>query len=117
MLLPVGAWGTQFTAIPLMFLTTNTYQVVANTDNTLISAGNTVIARLNRGQYHKFATPATLITANNPIQLIQLGQVIIFPCGLGHVISCTQRKILSEERKTAQSRPSTVAAFFNRVHL
>uniref|UniRef100_A0A914W6T6 C-type lectin domain-containing protein n=1 Tax=Plectus sambesii TaxID=2011161 RepID=A0A914W6T6_9BILA len=74
MLLPVGGWGTQFAAIPLMFLTTNLYQVVANTNNTIVSAGGTTVATLNAGEYRRFQIGAALVTSNYPIQLIQLGQ-------------------------------------------
>uniref|UniRef100_A0A914V4N4 C-type lectin domain-containing protein n=1 Tax=Plectus sambesii TaxID=2011161 RepID=A0A914V4N4_9BILA len=74
MLLPVGAWGMQFAAIPLMFLTTNYYQVVTNTDNTVVSAGGQQITTLNAGQYRTFQTGATIISSNNPILLVQIGQ-------------------------------------------
>ena len=75
MLLPVGAWGTQFAAIPLMFLSTNYYQVVANTDNTVVSVGSTQIASLNAGEYRRFQSGAALITSNYPVQRVQIGQV------------------------------------------
>ena len=75
MLLPVGVWGTQFAAIPFLYLTTNYYQVVANTDHTVVSAGSTVIATLYAGEYRRFQIGAALISSNYPIQLIQIGQV------------------------------------------
>uniref|UniRef100_A0A914VP80 IgGFc-binding protein N-terminal domain-containing protein n=1 Tax=Plectus sambesii TaxID=2011161 RepID=A0A914VP80_9BILA len=74
MLLPVGVWGTQFAAIPFLYLTTNYYQVVANTDHTVVSAGSTVIATLYAGEYRRFQIGAALVSSNYPIQLIQIGQ-------------------------------------------
>uniref|UniRef100_A0A914VWI5 IgGFc-binding protein N-terminal domain-containing protein n=1 Tax=Plectus sambesii TaxID=2011161 RepID=A0A914VWI5_9BILA len=74
MLLPVGGWGTQFTAIPFMYLSTNWYQVVANTANTVVSVGGTTVATLNAGEYRNFSIGAALVTSNYPVQLIQIGQ-------------------------------------------
>uniref|UniRef100_A0A914V7V1 IgGFc-binding protein N-terminal domain-containing protein n=1 Tax=Plectus sambesii TaxID=2011161 RepID=A0A914V7V1_9BILA len=72
---PVDDWGTQFAAIPLMFLTMNYYQVIANTDNTVVSVGEgTTIVTLNAGEYQRFQIGAALVTSNYPIQLIQIGQ-------------------------------------------
>uniref|UniRef100_A0A914W4D2 C-type lectin domain-containing protein n=1 Tax=Plectus sambesii TaxID=2011161 RepID=A0A914W4D2_9BILA len=74
MLLPVGGWGTQFAAIPFWYLSNNSYQVVANTDNTVVSAGGTTVTTLNAGEYRVFQIEAALVTSNFPIQLIQIGQ-------------------------------------------
>uniref|UniRef100_A0A914X9H2 IgGFc-binding protein N-terminal domain-containing protein n=1 Tax=Plectus sambesii TaxID=2011161 RepID=A0A914X9H2_9BILA len=75
MLLPVGGWGTQFVAIPFVDLSTNYYQVVAITNNTVVSAGGTIVATLNASEYLEFQTGPDLVTSNYPIQLIQIGQV------------------------------------------
>uniref|UniRef100_A0A914WPR3 IgGFc-binding protein N-terminal domain-containing protein n=1 Tax=Plectus sambesii TaxID=2011161 RepID=A0A914WPR3_9BILA len=79
MLEPVGTWGTQFVAIPFMYLDTNTnyYQIVTHFNNTVVSAGGTVVAHLNSGIYGEFRQillGSAVITSNNPIQVIQLGQ-------------------------------------------
>uniref|UniRef100_A0A914VAX2 IgGFc-binding protein N-terminal domain-containing protein n=1 Tax=Plectus sambesii TaxID=2011161 RepID=A0A914VAX2_9BILA len=74
MLLPGSGWGTQFAAIPLMYLSTNWYQVVANTNNTIVSAEGTTVATINAGEYREFQIGAALVTSNNPVQLIQIGQ-------------------------------------------
>uniref|UniRef100_A0A914X2J2 IgGFc-binding protein N-terminal domain-containing protein n=1 Tax=Plectus sambesii TaxID=2011161 RepID=A0A914X2J2_9BILA len=74
MLLPVGVWGTQFTAIPFMYFSTNSYQVVSNTDNTVVSARDKIIATLNVGEYRNFSIGAALVTSNYPVQLIQIGE-------------------------------------------
>uniref|UniRef100_A0A914V1J7 IgGFc-binding protein N-terminal domain-containing protein n=1 Tax=Plectus sambesii TaxID=2011161 RepID=A0A914V1J7_9BILA len=74
MLLPVGGWGTQFVAIPFVDLSTNYYQVVANTNNTVVSAGSTIITTLNAGEYREFQIGTALVTSNFPVQLIQTGQ-------------------------------------------
>uniref|UniRef100_A0A914USW0 IgGFc-binding protein N-terminal domain-containing protein n=1 Tax=Plectus sambesii TaxID=2011161 RepID=A0A914USW0_9BILA len=76
MLLPVGNWGTQFTAIPFMYLSTSFYQVMTNTNNTVVSAGGKTIATLNAGEYREFQIGAALITSNYPIQLIEMGQTV-----------------------------------------
>uniref|UniRef100_A0A914VUS6 IgGFc-binding protein N-terminal domain-containing protein n=1 Tax=Plectus sambesii TaxID=2011161 RepID=A0A914VUS6_9BILA len=76
MLLPVVGWGTQFVAIPFVYLTTNWYQVVANTNNAVVSADSTTIATLNAGEYRKFQIGAALVTSNHPVQLIQIGQSV-----------------------------------------
>uniref|UniRef100_A0A914X6J9 IgGFc-binding protein N-terminal domain-containing protein n=1 Tax=Plectus sambesii TaxID=2011161 RepID=A0A914X6J9_9BILA len=74
MLLPVGAWGTQFTAIPFMYLSKNYYQVVTNTNNTIVSAGGTIVAKLNQGEYRRIQIGTTMVTSNHPILLIQMGE-------------------------------------------
>ncbi len=75
MLLPIEAWGTQFLAIPFAELNTSNYQVVANTDNTVVNVGSTQIAILNAGEYREFQTTTSVITSTNPVQLVQVGQV------------------------------------------
>src|ERR1700722_17363132 len=78
MLLPIGAWGKEFVAIPFNGVSSNLYQVVAYYNNTVVTNGSTTLATLNSGEYRQFQTEATLITSSQPIELIQLGQVRSF---------------------------------------
>uniref|UniRef100_A0A914V1W4 C-type lectin domain-containing protein n=1 Tax=Plectus sambesii TaxID=2011161 RepID=A0A914V1W4_9BILA len=73
MLLPVGGWGTQFVTIPFMYVTYNYYEVVANTDGTVVTSGGTQYP-LNAGQFVQFPSPIGILTSNYPVQVVQLGQ-------------------------------------------
>ena len=78
MLLPVGAWGREFVAIPFVNASSSLYQVAAYYNNTVVTTGSTTLATLNSGEYQEIETEATLITSSQPIELIQLGQVSSF---------------------------------------
>jgi hypothetical protein len=73
--LPTGAWGTEFAAIPFALEPSSSYQVVTNTYNTTLSIGNNRIEHLNPGEYYQFDSGANIITASNPIHIIQQGRV------------------------------------------
>jgi hypothetical protein len=77
MVVPINDWGLQYPAIPFMYLTNNIYQIIAYMDETVVTAGNHLIATLHSGEYARVSEPIGIITANKPVLVVQVGQVNI----------------------------------------
>lgn len=74
-LLPTNVWGTQFPLIPFASITNQQYQIVANTNGTIINADGRQY-QLNAGGYLLInVSGISMLTSNYPIQMIQMGQV------------------------------------------
>jgi hypothetical protein len=74
-LLPAINWGTQFPLVPFANVTDQQYQIVADTIGTIVTAVGQEY-RLNAGDYVLVNISGTaMLTSNNPIQTIQMGQV------------------------------------------
>lgn len=75
MLLPTNNWQSDYPTYPFAYLSTNWYLVVADYDATIVRYPNN-ITELNAGETLYINAPNGRIYANNPFQLIQLGQVV-----------------------------------------
>jgi hypothetical protein len=76
-LLPTAVWGTQFPLVPFMNINTQQYQIVADTDGTIVNADGQQY-QMNAGQYLLLnVSRSGMLTSNNPIQMVQIGQVSI----------------------------------------
>jgi hypothetical protein len=76
-LIPTTLWGTQFPLVPFAYVTNQSYQIVANTNGTIVNVSITEQSyRLDAGQYLEITVDdSAMLTSNFPIQLVQLGQV------------------------------------------
>jgi len=73
--LPTDIWGSQFPLVQFANIRNQEYQIVANTNGTIVNV-STNQYRLNAGHYQIIrANDAEILTSNYPIQLIQIGQV------------------------------------------
>jgi len=70
---PATAWGENFVTVPLKTrLRGDTFRFLASENNTVVRVNGTVVATLNRGQYHeRILTTASQITSTNPILVAQ----------------------------------------------
>jgi hypothetical protein len=70
---PTSAWGTRFVSMPLRTrLNGDTFRLLAAEDGTSISLNGSVVATLNRGQFHeRIVNGPALITATKPILVAQ----------------------------------------------
>ena len=76
-LLPTAAWGTQFPVIPFANVDNQQYQIVANTDGTIINLNDDSV-HLDAGQYQILNIGgAIMLTSNYPIQLVEMGKVCV----------------------------------------
>ncbi len=63
--------------VPFINVTNQQYQIVANTNGTIVNADGREY-QLNIGEYRTIITnTSTMVTSNYPIQLIQMGQVCV----------------------------------------
>ncbi len=73
---PIDVWGTEFALVPLINNVINQYQVVANTDGTVIDV-NRQKYQMNSGQYLMInSRNAAILKSNSPIELIQFGDYV-----------------------------------------
>jgi hypothetical protein len=70
---PTTAWGKQFVSVPLKTrLNGDTFRFLAATNNTEVRVNGTLVATLNRGQYHeRIIAGSAQITATQPILVAQ----------------------------------------------
>ncbi|TFZ63847.1 T9SS type A sorting domain-containing protein [Hymenobacter sp. UV11] len=70
---PTTAWGKQFVSVPLKTrLNGDTFRFLASTNNTQVRVNGTLVATLNRGQYHeRVITSSAQITSTEPILVAQ----------------------------------------------
>jgi len=70
---PVPTWGKTFVTMPLATrLHGDTFRFLASADGTAVSVNGTVVARLDRGEFHeKLITGPAQITADRPILVAQ----------------------------------------------
>jgi hypothetical protein len=69
---PTDAWGTSFVTEPLATRNGDTFRFMASEDDTTVDVDGTAVATLNTGQFYEtILTSASLITANNPIEVMQ----------------------------------------------
>ena len=69
---PTDTWGTGFYTEPLATRSGDTFRVMASQDGTNVSINGTQVASLNAGQFYEtILSTASVITANNPIQVMQ----------------------------------------------
>jgi hypothetical protein len=77
MLLPAAGWGTLFTLVPFAYVSSQQYQIVANTTGTIVNVTDGQQFQLNIGDYRLITVAASaMLTSNYPIQLVQMGQVL-----------------------------------------
>jgi hypothetical protein len=70
---PTTTWGERFVTVPLETrLNGDTFRFLASSNNTTISVNGTVVATINRGQFHeRILTGPSTITASAPILVAQ----------------------------------------------
>jgi gliding motility-associated-like protein len=71
---PRSAWGTQYFTIPVNGVTSSTYRIMADADNTQVTIGNGAPITLNAGQRHEVNGTNTpvCIQASAPVSVVQL---------------------------------------------
>ena len=72
-LLPTASWGTTFVTMPLATRTHgDTFRFVASVNSTIVNVNGSPLPPINQGQFsEQNLTAASLITANNPIYVMQ----------------------------------------------
>ena len=80
---PISTWGTHFASVRYATRTKgDTYRVLANEDNTVVSVGGTAVATLSAGEFYEAVLPADAsmassdgvqIDASNPVEVAQYG--------------------------------------------
>ena len=69
---PTDTWGTGFYTEPLATRSGDTFRFMASEDSTTVDVDGSPVATLNTGQFFEtILTTASVITANNPIQVMQ----------------------------------------------
>ncbi|MGI4865230.1 MAG: cellulose binding domain-containing protein [Janthinobacterium lividum] len=70
---PTTAWGKQFVTVPLKTrLNGDTFRFLASVNNTEVRVNGTLVATLNRGQYHeRIIAGSSQVTATQPILVAQ----------------------------------------------
>ncbi|RZL04958.1 MAG: hypothetical protein EOO62_20175, partial [Hymenobacter sp.] len=70
---PTTAWGKQFVSVPLKTrLNGDTFRFLAATNNTQVRVNGTLVATLNRGQYHeRIIAGSAQIVATEPVLVAQ----------------------------------------------
>ncbi|WP_022821719.1 Ig-like domain-containing protein [Hymenobacter norwichensis] len=70
---PTSVWGKQFVSVPLKTrLNGDTFRFLASTNNTQVRVNGTLVATLNRGQYHeRLIVGSAQIVATEPILVAQ----------------------------------------------
>ncbi len=69
---PTDTWGTGFYTEPLATRSGDTFRFMASEENTTVDVDGAPVATLNTGQFFEtILTAASVITANNPIQVMQ----------------------------------------------
>lgn len=73
-LVPRSAWGTRYFTIPVNGVTSSTYRIMADTDNTQVTIGNGAPITLNAGQRHEVNGTNTpvCIEASARVSVVQL---------------------------------------------
>ncbi|MEZ6061266.1 MAG: putative Ig domain-containing protein [Planctomycetaceae bacterium] len=74
---PTSTWGRRFVTFPLATGTTvgDRYRFLAQADGTEVFVDGTLVATLNRGQFHEMVlVDAAEVTSNNPILVAQYAQ-------------------------------------------
>ncbi|GGL92494.1 fibronectin type III domain-containing protein [Nakamurella endophytica] len=90
---PVSTWGTHFATVRYATRTKgDTYRVLANEDNTVVSVGGTPVATLGAGEFYEAVLPADATTAGNdgvqidatkPVEVAQYGNGTTFDSTTG----------------------------------
>jgi hypothetical protein len=75
MLSPPTRWGIAYPAVPFLYLNESLYQAVASRNATQITLTNGTQYMLDAGHFIEFHTDVGMIMANNPIELIEIGEV------------------------------------------
>jgi hypothetical protein len=75
-LLPTSAWGTVFPLVPFPLVNNQQYQVVTDTNGTIVNADGAQY-QLDAGQYLllNVTDASAILTSNYPVQVVQIGQV------------------------------------------
>ncbi len=69
---PTNTWGTDFLTEPLATRSGDTFRFMASTNATTVDINGSPVATLNAGQfYESILSSASVITSNNPIQVMQ----------------------------------------------
>ncbi len=70
---PTSAWGKQFVTVPLATRKNgDTFRILASANNTRVQVNGSLVATLNKGQFHeRIINGSAQITANEPILVAQ----------------------------------------------
>lgn len=73
-LVPRNTWGTRYFTVPIQGVTGNTYRIMADQDNTVVTIGTGSPITLNAGQRHEVngSNTPVCIQASKPVSVVQL---------------------------------------------
>lgn len=72
-MLPVEAWGTEYLSVPLALRTGDTFRILADQDDTVVTINGAAVATLNAGEFFETTLrTASRISANQPVSLHSL---------------------------------------------
>lgn len=76
---PVSTWGQNFATFPLATRSGDTFRILASTDGTTITVNSSVVATLDRGEFHEtILTNTVMITATAPVLVAQYSHGTVY---------------------------------------